>query len=51
MWCEGLVRPKRACEDPEGPREGVAWPYQEELVWRKFPRWSPTGRGLRVATF
>lgn len=41
----------RACEDLEGPREGVAWPYQEELVWRKFPRWSPTGRGLRVATF
>ena len=35
-------------EDPEGPRERGrgAWPYQEELVCWKFPRWSRTVRGL-----
>lgn len=49
---EGLVRCQRGPrEDPKSPREGGQWPYQEELVCRKFPRWSPTVRGLRAATF
>lgn len=43
--------PKRGCEDPEGPREGGEWPYQEELVCWKFPRWSPRVRGSQAATF